>query len=167
MRCFTALAKHQWNVLIFHYFMPCKSSKSTLWTLTSVHGPLVPQSNIRSEAVCCLFNILWKFMQAEKLEALFGLRFWAYGALSLSSGMKQENWYWHETSETKFQFWQIARRWVTLTLIGRKRASSLLLLIETTGIESWTIHYFLKLIYTCIPLSLGQYTNNWKKFALT
>ena len=44
MRCFTALAKHQWNVLIFHYFMPCKGSKSTLWTLTSVHGPLVPQS---------------------------------------------------------------------------------------------------------------------------
>ena len=64
MRCFTALAKHQWNVLIFHYFMPCKGSKRTLWTLTSVHGPLVPQSNIRSEAVCCLFNILWKFMQA-------------------------------------------------------------------------------------------------------
>ena len=75
MRCFTALAKHQWNVLLFHYFMPCKGSKRTLWTLTSVHGPLVPQSNIRSEAVCCLFNILWKFMQAEKLEALFGLRF--------------------------------------------------------------------------------------------
>ena len=64
MRCFTALAKHQWNVLIFHYFMPCKSSKSTLWTLNSVHGPLVPQSNISSEAVCCLFNILWKFMPA-------------------------------------------------------------------------------------------------------
>ena len=146
MRCFTAIAKHQWNVLIFYYFVPCKGSKSTLWTLTSFHRPLVPQSNIRSEAVCCLFNILWKFMQAvfqKKLEA-FCLMPKVLLSASHQAWNKNETKLVHAWNKwDNFQFWQIARRWVTLTLIGRKRLLSLLLLIETTGTESWTwtIHH--------------------------